>query len=198
MPPRLAPVQVVIVPIYKNDVERIMVMEVVEKIKGELSMFRIKIDDRNEVTPGFKFNDWEMRGVPLRIEVGPKDVEKGSLALSRRDHPGRAGKAYVPQSGIAFTVKDILEDIHKSMLAHATEFRDSNIHDPHDYAELKEVLSNGWAYSWWCESAECETRVKEDTKASTRCIPIDQPSGSGTCIVCGKKANKKVYFSRSY
>jgi len=198
LPPRLAPIQIVIVPIYKNDIERSSVMEVVEKLKGELGPFRIKIDDRTEVTPGFKFNDWEMRGVPLRIEVGPKDVEKGTFALSRRDHPGREGKTFVPQSNIAVTISDLLDAIQKSLLARATAFRDANIHDPSNYEELKDVLVKGWAFSWWCESAECETRVKEDTKASTRCIPIDQPSGSGKCIVCGENASKKVYFAKSY
>jgi prolyl-tRNA synthetase len=198
LPPRLAPIQVVIVPIYKNDVERGPVMEVVEKLKNELRNFRIKVDDRNEVTPGFKFNDWEMRGVPLRIEVGPKDVEKGSLALSRRDNPGRAGKSFVPQTNISATVADMLDDIQKSLLARATEFRDANIHDPQSYDELKENVNGGWANSWWCGNDECEARVKEDTKASTRCIPIDQPSGTGSCIVCGKIATKKVYFAKSY
>jgi len=198
LPPRLAPIQVVIVPIYKNDGERGPVMEVVEKVKNELHIFRIKVDDRTEVTPGFKFNDWEMRGVPLRIEIGPKDVEKESLALSRRDNPGRAGKSFVPQANIAATVAEMLEDIQKSLLVRATEFRDANIHDPQSYEELKDSVVGGRAFSWWCESDECETRVKEDTKATTRCIPIDQPTGSGNCIVCGKKATKKAYFAKSY
>jgi prolyl-tRNA synthetase len=198
LPPRLAPIQVVIIPIYKNDLERSSVMEVVEKLKGELSSFRIKVDDRTEVTPGFKFNDWEMRGVPLRIEVGPKDVEKGTLALARRDHPGREGKSFVPQTNISATVADLLEQIQNSLLSRATAFRDANIHDPSNFQEFKEVLTKGWAFSWWCESAECEARVKEETKASTRCIPLDQPTDSGNCIVCGKKASKKVYFAKSY
>ncbi|MDO9128715.1 MAG: proline--tRNA ligase, partial [Anaerolineales bacterium] len=93
LPPRLAPIQAVIVPIYKNDTERGPVMETVERLKNELAAFRLKVDDRSEVTPGFKFNDWEMRGVPLRMEIGPKDVEKGSVALARRDRPGREGKS---------------------------------------------------------------------------------------------------------
>lgn len=198
LPPRVAPIQVVIVPIYKNDVERGLVMDVVEKIKQELHDFRIKVDDRTEVTPGFKFNDWEMRGVPLRIEIGPKDVEKQSLALSRRDNPGRAGKSFVPQENISKTVANMLDDIQKSLLARATEFRDANIHDPKDYDELKGCVNGGWAHSWWCEGDECESKIKEDTKATTRCIPIDQPSGSGDCIVCGNKATKKVYFAKSY
>jgi len=198
LPPRLAPIQVVIVPIYKNDAERGPVIEVVEKLRNELHNFRIKVDDRNEVSPGFKFNDWEMRGVPLRIEVGPKDVEKGSLALSRRDNPGRAGKSFVPQANIEVTVADMLDEIQISLLVRATEFRDANIHDPQSYEELKECVNGGWAYSWWCESDECEAKVKEDTKASTRCIPIEQPSETGICIVCGEKATKKVYFAKSY
>ncbi|HKZ44688.1 MAG TPA: proline--tRNA ligase [Anaerolineales bacterium] len=198
LPPRLAPIQLVIIPIYKNDSERSSVMEVVEKLKTELSDIRIKIDDRTEVTPGFKFNDWEMRGVPLRMEVGPKDVEKKSVALSRRDRPGREGKSFVPQSNIGETVKTMLADIQDSLLVKATTFRDDNIYDPKNYEEMKEILSNGWAYSWWCGKESCEIRVKEDTKATTRCIPLDQEEGSGTCIVCGEKAKKKVYFARSY
>lgn len=198
LPPRVAPIQVVIVPIYKNDMERGPVMEVVENIKNELHDFRIKVDDRTEVTPGFKFNDWEMRGVPLRIEIGPKDVEKQSLALSRRDNPGREGKSFIPQANIAVSVARMLEEIQKSLLERATAFRDAHIHDPKNYVELKENVNGGWAYAWWCESDECEAKIKEDTKATTRCIPIDQPSGSGECIVCGKKATKKVYIAKSY
>jgi prolyl-tRNA synthetase len=136
--------------------------------------------------------------VPLRIEIGPRDVEKESMAISRRDNPGRAGKSFVPQMNISTTVANMLDDIQKSLLVRATEFRDSHIHDPKNYEELKESLLGGWAFSWWCESDECESRVKEDTKASTRCIPIDQPTGTGPCIVCGKKATKKVYFAKSY
>ncbi|MDP3185646.1 MAG: His/Gly/Thr/Pro-type tRNA ligase C-terminal domain-containing protein, partial [Anaerolineales bacterium] len=200
LPPRLAPIQAVIVPIYKNDTERGPVMETVERLKNELAAFRLKVDDRTEVTPGFKFNDWEMRGVPLRIEIGPKDVEKGSVALARRDmlRAGREGKSFVPQAGIADTVRQTLDGIQSSMLAKATAFRDANIHEPKSYDELKEVVTNGWAFSWWCGDKACESKVKEDTKASTRCIPLDQPGGKGMCIVCGKDADKKVYFARSY
>ena len=200
LPPKIAPIQVVLVPIYKNLDEKSKVMEVADKIFADLkaSGTRIKMDDRDEVTPGFKFNDWEMRGVPLRIEVGPKDVEKGSIALARRDIPGRAGKSFVPQTDLIQTVNLILAEIHESMLKQATEYRDANIHDPKDYAELKEVVKDGWAFSWWCESEECEAKVKQDTKATTRVIPFDQPEGAGKCIVCGEKAEKKVYFARAY
>ena len=198
MPPKLAPIQAVIVPIFKSDTEQSAVMEIVERVRKELSAFRIKVDDRTEVTPGFKFNDWEMRGVPLRIEIGPRDVEKGTVAFARRDLPGKAGKSFVPQANLAAQVAETLQKIHTSLYERALAFRQSNTHDPHSYAELVEVLQNGWAYSWWCESAECEAKVKEDTKATTRCMPVDQPPGSGKCVVCGEPAQRKVYFARAY
>ena len=198
LPPKVAPIQVVIVPIFKSDSEMTRVMETVERVRKELSAFRVKVDDRTEVTPGFKFNDWEMRGVPLRIEIGPKDVEKGTVALARRDIPGKAGKSFVPQTNLAAQVSETLQKIHNSMYERALTFRQSNTSDPHNYAELVEALQNGWAYSWWCERAECEAKVKEDTKATTRCMPIDQPAGAGKCIVCGEPAQRKVYFARAY
>jgi prolyl-tRNA synthetase len=200
LPPRLAPIQSVIVPIHKNDEEKGKVMAVAGRVFQELkdAGVRVKMDDREEVTPGFKYNDWEMRGVPLRIEIGPKDVEKGSVALARRDKPGREGKSFVQQSGLAASVLQLLEEIQAALLARATAFRDANIHDPKDYAELKQVVVDGWAFSWWCGSNECEAKVKEETRATTRNIPLNQPGGAGTCIVCGEKAEKKVYFAKAY
>ncbi len=190
----------VIIPIYKTDAEKSKVMEAADSISSELKAagIRIKLDDREEVTPGFKYNDWEMRGVPLRIEVGPRDVEKSSVALARRDKPGKEGKSFVPQAALAPTVSSMLVGIQSSLLAKATAFRDANIHEPKDYADLKQIVQNGWALAWWCGSAECEAKVKEDTKASTRNIPLEQPLGSGTCIVCGNEAHQKVYFARAY
>ncbi len=201
MPPKLAPIQAVIVPIYKNDAEKSKVMEVADRAFFELKVagIRIKRDDREEVTPGFKFNDWELRGVPVRIEIGPKDVEKGSVALARRDVPGREGKSFIPQAGLASAVSALLDDIHISILKRATDYRDANIHDPKSYDELKEAVANGWAFSWWCGDATCEAKVKEETKATIRCIPLEgQPGGKGRCIVCGSEADKKVYFGRAY
>ncbi|MBI5932590.1 MAG: proline--tRNA ligase [Chloroflexi bacterium] len=200
LPPRLAPTQVIIVPIFKNDDEKAKVMEVADRVFAELkaAKIRVKVDDRDNVSSGFKFNDWEMRGVPLRLEVGPKDVEKGSVALARRDKPGREGKSFVSQTDLAATVSGLLTEIQDALLKRATEFRDANIHDPKDYEELKQVVTDGWAFSWWCESKECEAKVKEDTKATTRNIPLDQNYGEGKCVVCGKNAKKKVYFARAY
>ena len=200
LPPRLAPVQAVIVPIFKTPEEKAKVMEVADRIFKELKAagIRIKTDDRDNVSSGFKFNDWEMRGIPLRIEVGPKDVEKGSVALARRDRPGREGKTFVPQAGLDSAVNLLLSEIQASLLKRATEYRDANIHDPKDYEELKKVVTNGWALSYWCESRECEAKVKEDAKATTRNIPLNQPDTEGTCIVCGKPSKRKVYFAKAY
>ena len=201
LPPRLAPIQAVIIPIFRSDADREAVMPVVDRVFKELKAagIRLKVDDREGVTPGFKYNDWEMRGVPLRIEIGPKDVEKNSVALARRDIPGRDGKTFVSQENLAATVSEMLTTIQAALLARATAFRDANIHDPKDYEALKQVVQKGWAFSWWCEDGACEAKVKEDTKASTRCIPLDgQPGGEGTCIVCGKPSKRKVYFAKSY
>jgi prolyl-tRNA synthetase len=200
LPPRLAPTQVVTVPIFKNDAEKSKVMEAGDRVCEELKAagIRVKLDDRDTVSPGFKFNDWEMRGVPLRLEIGPRDLEKETVALARRDKPGREGKSFVSRAGLASTVARMLVEIQDALLLRATAFRDANIHDPKNYDELKAVVADGWAFSWWCESKQCEARVKEDTKATTRVIPLDQPEGSGPCVVCGQPARKKVYFARAY
>ena len=199
LPPRLAPTQVIIVPIFRKDEEKEKVMAVVDRIKNELHEFRVKVDDRNEVTPGFKFNQWELRGVPLRLEIGPKDVAKNSVALSRRDIPGREGKSFVPQEGIAQTVAEMLEAIQANMLEKATQFRDENIFEPKDYHEFKEIINNdGWCYVWWKSSVENEAAIKEETKATLRCIPLDQPGGKGKCVFSGEETDQKVYFAKAY
>ncbi|MGE5374388.1 MAG: proline--tRNA ligase [Bacteroidota bacterium] len=200
MPPRLAPIQAVIVPIYKNDAEKSRVMEVADRVFMELKAagIRIKMDDRDNVSSGFKFNDWEMRGVPVRVEIGPKDVEKGTVALARRDRPGREGKTFVPQADLALSVNGLLAEVQASLLKRATEYRDANIHDVENFDELKEAVKDGWAFGYWCESRECEARVKEETKATTRNIPFHQPDQEGTCVVCGKTSKRKVYFAKAY
>src|SRR5215216_5040759 len=182
LPPRLAPIQAVIVPIFKNDAEKTKVMEVADRVFQELKSagIRLKMDDRDNVSSGFKFNDWERGGVPFRGEIGPKDVEKGSVALARRDRPGREGKSFVSQEGLAATVNELLAEIQTALLKRATAFRDANIHEPKDYEDLKRIVADGWAFAYWCESAECERKVKEETKATTRNIPFHQPEGEGT------------------
>jgi len=200
LPPRLAPFQVVIVPIYKNEAERGPVLEAVEQARRALiaAEVRVKVDDRDGLTPGFKFNHWELRGVPLRLEIGPKDLAKGTLSLARRDTPGKAGKSFVPAAGLAEAVSAALRDIHTSLYARALAFRQANTFEPKDYEEFKQVMEKGWAISWWCGDPACEAAIKEDTKATTRCIPLEQPGGQGRCIRCDRPANEVAVFARAY
>lgn len=199
LPPRLAPYQIVIVPIYKNDDERALVMEAVDRVSKQLTGFRVKIDDRTELTPGFKYHEWELRGVPLRLEIGPKDVQKNSVMAARRDIPGRDGKSFLSQDNLAPQVQELLDTIQAALLKRATDFRDANIHEVNSYDELKAVVESGWASAFWCGSPECEAKVKEDTKATTRCQPLDQVEDQhGKCVVCGKDAPNRIYFSKAY
>ncbi|MCD6476184.1 MAG: proline--tRNA ligase [Anaerolineaceae bacterium] len=200
LPPRLAPIQVVIVPIFRNDDQKAQVLPVVEQMKVDLAAagIRVKVDDRENLSPGFKFNEWELRGVPLRFEVGPRDIENANVMISRRDMPGKPGKKIMPQENLTVWTAELLEEIQQALYDRALAFRDAHIFEPTDYEELKQVVQKGWAYSWWCGDAECEAQVKADTKATIRCIPLDQEEGEGFCIHCGKPARRKVYFSRAY
>jgi prolyl-tRNA synthetase len=200
LPPVLAPTQAVIVPIWRQEEQKAGVLEAAERVRAQLAAsFRIKVDAREEVTPGFKFNDWEMRGVPLRIEIGPKDVASESVVVARRDSPGKAGKQIVPMAGLEEAVGVALQTIQSNLLASATAFRDANIHTPSSYDELKQVIEIGWARAFWCGDDGCEARIKEETKATNRCIPIDQESrGPGRCIVCGQPAQEWSYWAKAY
>ena len=204
LPPRLAPFQVVIVPIYKSDEERSGVMEAAMRIREELHSagVRVRVDEREGVSPGFKFNDWEMRGVPLRMEIGPKDVAKGTVVLARRDRPGKEGKSFVPQQEIGATVTEMLRDIQQSLYDRALAFREANTQRPADYAAFKNAVEKGFALSYWCESPECEAKIKEETKATARCIPLEQTGlqdgTAGACIFCGKPAREQAIFARAY
>ena len=200
LPPRLAPFQLVIVPIYKTDDEKLSVMECAHKLREELAGagIRVKMDEREGVSPGFKFNDWEMRGVPLRLELGPKDVAKGSVVLARRDRPGKEGKSFVPQQGIATAVTQMLEEIQKSLYDRALAFRKASTAEPANYDEFKKAVEKGFVFTWWCGSSACEASIKEETKATMRCIPLEQPGGSGRCIYCGQIAREKAIFARAY
>jgi prolyl-tRNA synthetase len=198
LPPRLAPIQVVIVPIFRSEEEKSLVMEMTGKVQDMLSGIRIKVDDRLELTPGFKFNDWELRGVPLRIEIGPKDVENNAVTAARRDIAGREGKTSISMENLGQQVSELLDSVQKNMYEKAVSFREAHTFSPEDYAQFQEAILSGWALSLWCGRADCETRIKEDTKATIRCIPLEQDDAGGTCVYCGKKAEKKAIFSRSY
>jgi prolyl-tRNA synthetase len=200
LPPRLAPYQAVIVPIYKNDAERGAVLAAVEQARVALAAaeIRAKVDDREGLTPGYKFNDWELRGVPLRIEIGPRDAAEGRAVLARRDK-GRAGREAVPLAGLGQgVVAQTLEAVQKALYERAQAFFEANTHDPQDYAEFKQVVERGWALSWWCGARECEAAIKDATRATTRCIPLEQPGGEGRCIRCGGRTRERAYFARAY
>jgi prolyl-tRNA synthetase len=200
LPPRLAPTQVIVVPIYKTDEERAAVFEVARKTREALvaSGIRVRVDEREGTSPGFKFNDWEMRGVPLRIEIGPKDVAKGSVVLARRDKPGREGKSFVPQEGLPEAVRTLLDEIQKALLERARAFRDAHTQEPRNYEEFKSAVETGLALAFWCGSSECEARIKEETKATMRCIPLDQAGGKGVCILCREPASERGIFGKAY
>ncbi len=200
LPPRLAPIQVVIVPIYKTDDEQKLVMEAARRIRTELvaADIRVKVDEREGSSPGFKFNDWEMRGVPLRIELGPKDIAKGTVVLARRDRPGKEGKAFVPQAGLTDAVSALLVEIQQALFDRALAFREANTFEPKEYGELKEIVEKGFAFAYWCGSAACEEKVKEDSKATLRCIPLEQNIAPGRCLICNEAATEKAYFAKAY
>jgi len=201
LPPRIAPHQVVVVPIFKNDDEKGQVMPIVEGLRKDLKTagIRVHVDAREGMTPGFKFNDWEMRGVPLRIEIGPKDVQNNTVAIARRDVPGKAGKQFVPREGVSAVVDKLLTEIQANMLQQATEFRDANIHEvTGDYAKFQQIVAEAWAYTWFCGSAECEAKIKEENQAVSRCFPLGQEKGEGPCIACGTAATERALVAKAY
>ena len=211
LPPRLAPIQAVIVPIYKTDEERTSVLSSAEEVSKQLQAagVRIKLDSREEATPGWKFNDWEMRGVPLRIEIGPRDVANKSVVLARRDIPGRDGKSFAEWAGLEVKVAEMLVTIQQALFDKALKFREEHTHRPETFEEFKTAVEDGFAQAWWCGNPECEAAIKENTKASNRCIPLDQPGGmpperaprtvgEGTCIVCGGESTEMAVFAKAY
>jgi prolyl-tRNA synthetase len=199
LPPKLAPIQVVIVPIWRSDDEQARVLEAVDRLERLLGeAVRLEVDRREGYSPGWKFNEWELRGVPLRIEIGPRDIERGQVILARRDVPGRAGKTPAPLEGLVPKVHGMLSAVHDNLYQRALEFREAHTYEPGDYAEFADAVSHGFAYSWWCGSAECEAQIKDDTKATVRCIPLEQEAGQGSCIHCGTEAHERAIFARAY
>ncbi|NCC33211.1 MAG: proline--tRNA ligase [Chloroflexia bacterium] len=199
LPPRLAPIQVVLVPIYKNDDERAKVMEAVEHLTADWQgRLRFKVDDRNNFTPGYKFNEWELKGVPIRVEVGPKDVEKGSVAVARRDMPGKAGKQFVPQAGLTDYLLTLLEAIQVALFERALAFRSDRTATVTTYDELKAQIERGFALAYWDGTTEDEKRIQDETRATIRCIPLDQPDAPGICVYTGRPTARQVIFARAY
>ncbi|PPD82990.1 hypothetical protein GOBAR_DD20093 [Gossypium barbadense] len=195
---------VVIVPIWKNVDEKTGVLDAASSVAETLKNagLKVKLDDTDQRTPGWKFNFWEMKGVPLRIEIGPRDVSSGSVVISRRDIPGKQGKVFgisMEPSILEAYVKDRLDEIQSSLLQRAISFRDSNIVDVSSYEELKEAISLGkWARGPWSASDADELRIKEETGATIRCFPFKQPQGTKACLMTGKPADEVAIFAKSY
>ncbi len=199
LPPRLAPIQVVIVPIWRKDEERSAVLEAAHALRQRLQgICRVHLDDRDSFSAGWKYNDWEMRGVPLRLELGPRDIANGSVMAARRDQPGREGKTLLAITDLETTLPALLATIQQGIYQKALAFRESRIHDVQTYDELKEVVETGFARAWWAGDREDESRIKEETKATIRCIPLEQPGGAGTCIYTGREAHEVAVFGRAY
>ena len=198
LPPRVAPIQVVVVPIYKNDAERAVVMETVERLTGDWKgRFRFKIDDRDNLSMGFKANEWEVKGVPVRIEVGPRDVQKGTVAVARRDRPGREGKSFVEQAGLTEHITALLDEIQQALYDRALRFREERTFDAQSYDEFRELVERGFVRVYFDGDGEDEDRIKAETKATVRVIPFEQP-GEGVCFYTGRPAHRQVIFARSY
>jgi prolyl-tRNA synthetase len=200
LPPRIAPVQVVIVPIFKNDEEQALVTEVCKKIGAALKTanVRVKIDLREQYKPGWKFTQAEVEGIPLRIAVGPRDVQNGTCELARRD---TLTKETVSSEGIEKRIPQLLEDIQKEMFAQAKAFRDANIRNADSYEQFKALLDGpgGFVYAHWDGTPETEERIKQETKATIRCIPLSGFDVTpGTCMVTGKPSARRVLFARAY
>jgi prolyl-tRNA synthetase len=200
LPPKLAPYQVVIVPIFKTEEEKSSVLDVARKLKTELvaANVRVTLDEREGSSPGWKFNEWEMRGVPVRVELGPKDVAKQSAVLARRDRPGREGKISASLAGLPQTIQNLLNEVQQAMLDKAAAFLKSRTVDAKTYDDLKQAVETGFARAYWCGSEDCEAKIKEETRATMRCIPLEQSGGSGTCVYCGKSAPEQAIFARAY
>ena len=197
LPPKVAPVQVIIVPIMFDKTKK-EILEKAESIRTILKKdFRVEIDTRDGYTPGWKFNEWEMRGVPLRLEIGPKDIAQGQVMLVRRD---TGEKMAVKEEKLVETVKALLDNIQENLFTRAKKFLEENIRETSNYNEFKEIIEKqrGLIKTYWCGSKDCEDKIKEETKASIRCIPFEQEKASGKCIYCGKESSTLVYFARAY
>lgn len=198
LPPHLAPIQVVIVPIYRKQEQLAMVSEKVAGIVEGLKAkgISVKYDDADNKRPGFKFADYELKGVPVRLVIGPKDLEENTAEVIRRD---TLGKETVSLDGIVDYVANLLEDIQNNIYTKARNFRDSHIFEANSYDEFKELIEKGgFVLAHWDGTTETEERVKEETKATIRCIPLDGDTTPGTCIFTGKPSERRVIFARNY
>ncbi|MEM5882878.1 MAG: proline--tRNA ligase [Candidatus Aenigmatarchaeota archaeon] len=199
IPPRVAPYKVVIIPIYYKEKEKERIMKKCSEIQEILNKNNVEtiFDKREEYTPGWKFNEWELKGIPLRIEIGPKDVDKKQVILVRRD---TNEKIEVKESEVVEKTFYFLEEIQKNLFNKARNFLEEHITTVKDYKEFKEELEKkgGFIRACWCGREECEMKIKEETGATIRIIPFEKEKIFSNCVYCGKKAKEVVYFAKSY
>lgn len=198
LPPKLAPIQVVVVPIWKSDEEQAVVMDAVNEMTADWKgKVRFKIDDRDNYRPGWKFNEWEKKGVPIRLELGPRDVANKKLVMVYRD---TREKVVLDQGNVLARVLDELEKMQTRLFETALKFRDKHTFTVDDYAEFQQRIEQpeGFFRIHWCGDAACEARLQEETKATIRCIPLDAPAETGKCLLCGKFSEKRVIAGKAY
>jgi prolyl-tRNA synthetase len=199
IPPKLAPTQVVIVPIYKGEEELKNISDKVSVIKKELESrgIRVKFDDSDKNKPGWKFAEHELKGTPIRLAMGPRDLQNGTIELARRD---TKTKESVSQEGLTQKVMDILDQMQKDLFAKAVEFRKAHTFSANSYDEFKKLMDDdaGFVMAHWDGTEETEEKIKNETKATIRCIPLDSPLENGVCMVSGKPSTRRVLFAKAY
>lgn len=199
LPPNLAPIHVVIVPIYKTEDEQKKISDKVEQIASKLRQqgYTVKYDNRDTQKPGFKFAEWELKGVPVRIAIGPRDLENGTVEVARRD---TKEKKTMKMDEVAESIPALLNDIQQNIYARALKFRDEKTTEVNTYDELKKVLDEkgGFVSAHWDGTVETELAIKEQTKATIRCIPLDAKEEPGKCVYSGKDSSRRVLFARAY
>jgi len=212
VPPRLAPIHVVICPLGKNPDEQNASVAAAEKLAQNLTALprdefygyepiTVKIDREFDKSPGFRFNEWELKGVPVRVELGPKDIAANACVLARRDQPGKDGKQFgIPLAEAAGKIDGLLREIQKNLFEKARAFRDANMHKVDSYDDFKEKIEQpgGFLLAHWDGTRETEERIAEETKATIRCIPFNLPKEEGKCMVTGKPSAQRVVFAKSY
>jgi len=195
LPPKISPIQIVIVPIFFKGQEDI-ILEKCRKVKSILEKeFKVFLDERKEYTPGWKFNEWELKGVPLRIEIGPEDIKNKRIIFCRRDSGERIE---VEERNILKKAREILLKIQDDMFRKAKEFLEKNVISVNNLSEFKKNLGKGFLRACWCSSGECEEKIKEETEATIRFIPIKEEEIFSKCIYCGKDAKTVAYFAKAY
>src|SRR5579862_831336 len=202
MPPRLAPIQAVIVPIWRKDDEREAVAALVSEVERALRAAGVRVRaDWREERPGYKFNHWELRGVPVRIEIGPRDAANGQVTLVPRTD--RTAKETVATAGVATRVQALLDEIQRTLYEQALAFRQSRTYQVSDYDEFRALMADrarlGFVEAWWCGDATCEAEIKAETQATIRCMPLEQPTGAhGACVQCGRPGAAWAVFAKAY